>query len=721
MPPKNSQRNGRVYFTDLDHVDEDHSAVDVCEALPARQGQRKGVMSTSVGEMEVDKAKWTHAKSWEPEDSAEYALDPVGGYLYDQTVGGDLMDDEDDGRTESNDGKTETATEAATAAKKKTKKPRSKVSRRPHVVWKENYRSTYLDELCRHAGRGDFRKIEKCSECTQRREEAGDAIYRCKCCFLGDLVCKDCCVRRHKRLPFHLIEKWTGTLFSPVSLKSLGLRIQLNHTTMACSLPIPCHFSMVVIHTNGIHEISFDYCGCEKAEAHYVQLLRRRIFPSSQHVIQTCATFDVLDLLHKLSLTTKCGTYDLYRGLEKLTDSTGLRTPKSKYRPLIRMCVQYRHLKMLEWGGRAHDCTGIHGTKPGELGVPCPSCPRPGINLPEGWDKAPPEHRFLYMLFVCMDANFRLKNQLVSNYDQDPGLGTGMAFMVERKEHKKYARSQGNNDDISTCVGFQAIAQANTRFSQGLRYTGVGGVFCGRSEMVLPQGIGNLQKGERYSNMDYIFASGIREFLTLTTILISYDIACQWFKNLHSRMENLWPDSLKKIPKKVHLIPAVPKLHEPMHKQTDNHQQYSLNFIPGVGSSDLETPERVWAGHNQLGNSTKTQGPGSRHDNIDDHLNWWNWLKYISMGTTLMRRYLAALANRNLQTEAHKGLSANFEPSVVAEWEKMCQDWESAEYPRANVPNPYISESYDYSEADARNELANEEDQRVKDGGKVLN
>ena len=37
----------------------------------------------------------------------------------------------------------------------------------------------------------------------------------------------------------------------------------------------------------------------------------------------------------------------------------------------------------------------------------------------------------------------------------------------------------------------------NTKFSKGLHYTGVGGVMCGRSEMIMPLGIGNLQKGER--------------------------------------------------------------------------------------------------------------------------------------------------------------------------------------------------------------------------------
>ena len=47
-----------------------------------------------------------------------------------------------------------------------------------------------------------------------------------------------------------------------------------------------------------------------------------------------------------------------------------------------------------------------------------------------------------------MDANFRLKNQLVSNYLVDPGLGIGLAYMVDRKPYKKYVLSQANDDDV---------------------------------------------------------------------------------------------------------------------------------------------------------------------------------------------------------------------------------------------------------------------------------
>ena len=37
----------------------------------------------------------------------------------------------------------------------------------------------------------------------------------------------------------------------------------------------------------------------------------------------------------------------------------------------------------------------------------------------------------------------------------------------------------------------------NTNFLKGLQYMSVGRVMCGRSKMVMPIGIGNLQKGER--------------------------------------------------------------------------------------------------------------------------------------------------------------------------------------------------------------------------------
>src|SRR6188768_2347363 len=88
--------------------------------------------------------------------------------------------------------------------------------------------------------------------------------------------------------------------------------------------------------------------------------------------------------------------------------------------------------------------------------------------------------------------------------------------------------------------------------------------------------VSNIGVLSRYSNMDYVFGSSIQQFL-VPIILISYDIACQWFINLFKRIDTHWPEEIKPRPG-TKLIPAIPKLHEPMH-QTANHQVYSLNYI----------------------------------------------------------------------------------------------------------------------------------------------
>ena len=189
--------------------------------------------------------------------------------------------------------------------------------------------------------------------------------------------------------------------------------------------------------------------------------------------------------------------------------------------------------------------------------------------------------------------------------------------------------------------------------------------------------------------MDYIFGI-VLQLVMVHLLLISYDIACQWFVNIFKRMEEHWPDEIKPT-RPIKLIPAIPKLHEPMHGVV-GHQVYSLNYIPGVGLSDCECPERVWAPHNALGNSTKTQGPGSRHDVLDDHFGFWNWQKYIGLGATLLRKYKAAVADRNIQAEGHRGLTESLDPDLVERWEKMCVDWEEDNFPKTKK-NPYHVDS----------------------------
>ena len=47
-----------------------------------------------------------------------------------------------------------------------------------------------------------------------------------------------------------------------------------------------------------------------------------------------------------------------------------------------------------------------------------------------------------------MDANFQLKNQLVSNYSTNPGLGIGMSYMIQREPYEEYVKSREDDKDV---------------------------------------------------------------------------------------------------------------------------------------------------------------------------------------------------------------------------------------------------------------------------------
>jgi hypothetical protein len=62
-----------------------------------------------------------------------------------------------------------------------------------------------------------------------------------------------------------------------------------------------------------------------------------------------------------------------------------------------------------------------------------------------------PYFRWLYALFLAIDANFRLKRRIVSKDSVDPGLSCGWAYFVEEKEYKAYihARASGTPQEVS--------------------------------------------------------------------------------------------------------------------------------------------------------------------------------------------------------------------------------------------------------------------------------
>ncbi|KAG9310194.1 hypothetical protein JVU11DRAFT_9830 [Chiua virens] len=115
-----------------------------------------------------------------------------------------------------------------------------------------------------------------------------------------------------------------------------------------------------------------------------------------------------------------------------------------------------------------------------------------------------------------------------------------------------------------SCSSHSTVNTADTKSMTGLATTGVRTFDCAQHGFKLPCGVGNLQKGEKYINMDYLVFSALHIFAPLLVLKISYDIACQWYKHLWSRMVQ--------VPKVWHIDPAskdvmflVPKFHLPTH------------------------------------------------------------------------------------------------------------------------------------------------------------
>lgn len=135
----------------------------------------------------------------------------------------------------------------------------------------------------------------------------------------------------------------------------------------------------------------------------------------------------------------------------------------------------------------------------------------------------------------------------------------------------------------------------------------------------------------RYCNVDYVLGAAWHLLPTCIRRVLSYDIACQWRVNLPSRIAQL-PDHVRfELPVGNDLRYAIPKFHFRAHKHED-HDEYSLNLMPGVGRVDGEETERHWSRNNMIAYSTREMGPGSRHDTVEDHIGFANWMKYIGLG-----------------------------------------------------------------------------------------
>ncbi|KAE9383792.1 hypothetical protein BT96DRAFT_843349, partial [Gymnopus androsaceus JB14] len=405
------------------------------------------------------------------------------------------------------------------------------------------------------------------------------------------------------------------------------------------------------------------------------QLMRRSWYLATLEFPGTCATFSLCNTFHKMTLEGKCTSYNYHKGITKLSNNLG-------------------HLDTKVCGNDG--VRKVEETRQGELVVLCPACPHPGINLPDNWSNPNNPKQWLYMFFLAIDACFRLKRKLISTHKKYPPLQPGWAYMVDPKPYQEYLLSVTDQDEMSTCTGLAALDYANTKFSKGYAQTRLGMCCWAQHEMVRKNAAGALQKGERYSNMDYIVASWLRHLYHLLALVLSYDIVCQWSKRCISRMAALPPNV------RLHAVFffikfVIPKLHIYGHKLACQ-ILYSLNFMKGVGRTDVEGIEHTWANMGPVATSTKEMGPGSSLDALEDHLGHWNWgrlsnlvfnwssghTKHLIQGKLLHKRCIVAIQELALQEASLEWFSGE-QIAEIPLWRQAVEDFED----NPSKPNPF--------------------------------
>ncbi|RXW12428.1 hypothetical protein EST38_g13424 [Candolleomyces aberdarensis] len=210
--------------------------------------------------------------------------------------------------------------------------------------------------------------------------------------------------------------------------------------------------------------------------------------------------------------------------------------------------------------------------------------------------------------------------------------------------------------------------------------------------------------------MDYIIFSAVL-WLTLARIVITYDIACQWSKNLPKRMEKL-PERIRLDLETTSVTAAVPSWHINGHG-SDCQTNYALAYRQGSGRTCGDEIESTWSQTNVLGASVREMASGGRHESLNDHFNGINFRKLVGLRSLLPKKLREAAEMRKQHQEAFTKLSATFSDEMKAKWTDMVSKWEKD--PTKN-PNPYDDIKLETTMQDVRLQMAKEDAEEAARG-----
>ena len=136
---------------------------------------------------------------------------------------------------------------------------------------------------------------------------------------------------------------------------------------------------------------------------------------------------------------------------------------------------------------------------------------------------------------------------------------------------------------------------------------------------------------------DLAHLSALRPYTALPLWVSGYDVNCQYRIHFSTRIETMLQrfGTLSCLPSYGTVLPptlvAIGKFHLPAHK-TSCRFKFAYNFLQGVGLTDGEAAERIWAVSNAWAIRAREMTWGHRHDLLNDVWNDMNVRRVHSMG-----------------------------------------------------------------------------------------
>ncbi len=138
-----------------------------------------------------------------------------------------------------------------------------------------------------------------------------------------------------------------------------------------------------------------------------------------------------------------------------------------------------------------------------------------------------------------------------------------------------------------------------------------------------------METYKRFANTDYALLAALKPYERLTRIMVGYDIACAYCKNILRRFRDNFSDGNQDLLDII--VWLVPKMHVLGHKDFCR-LFHSYNYTSGCGRTDGEGAERVWSEDIDNAKSTREMSNGHRHDALNDQHMAMNFTKLVGLG-----------------------------------------------------------------------------------------